>query len=595
MGLAMSRPSVRSMCLALLAALSTAAALRAALRGPEDAEDCSGDFARQKGVRGGAPSTPLPPGVPPPPSRAPPGVKGPGAAPGSGQRPPMPSRRPPGASEANGAAMPPMPSRAPPGAPPASPPPMQTRPPPGAIAPGSQEVPQRSDQVAKSLEWQWKEGDVEFWVALDFEWTCDEGQDRRVHSEQAEIIEFSFVIFDVRRSKMVTEGQYYVKPRKTPITEFCVELTGITDEKLKDAGSLEDAIAAFNRAWEEAGAVGKPAFSVAHGSADLELILPRNCKDLGLEVPWVMRRYVDLREATQTHLATLGNTTATSLRQICDALKVEMIGEEHCGLDDSWMVLMATQQLHKLRANLVPIDLEAERAAFLADDHPDTALVLDGLPYHGLGSEIREWIIEQTGNRLPESAFWIVLGNDGRPTGRAFVDFGSHAAAVEAYLKMDGGRRLISGSKNRWAYEAPRERLVLARPPRRQELSLPRRDAVVKGNTSGVSPALAPFPVDAAALEVLKRRGRRQAVEPAENCTGRVKLFYQDRGYGFITYDDGEASVEVFMHINNVEGGWPLEGDEVLFNVVIEKTNNKTRADRVRILRLLEGFDTSRG
>ena len=30
---------------------------------------------------------------------------------------------------------------------------------------------------------------------------------------------------------------------------------------------------------------------------------------------------------------------ASSLREICDSLQVEMVGTEHCGLDDSWMVL----------------------------------------------------------------------------------------------------------------------------------------------------------------------------------------------------------------------------------------------------------------
>ena len=31
---------------------------------------------------------------------------------------------------------------------------------------------------------------------------------------------------------------------------------------------------------------------------------------------------------------------ASSLREICESLQVEMVGTEHCGLDDSYMVLL---------------------------------------------------------------------------------------------------------------------------------------------------------------------------------------------------------------------------------------------------------------
>lgn len=455
-----------------------------------------------------------------------------------------------------------MPSRAPPGAPPEAE--RRRRPPP----------PRAAEAMGARSEF-------DFWIVLDFEWTCDEGEHRQVHSDEGEIIEFAYVIYDVRKSRVSNEGQHYCKPLHTPITEFCTKLTGISNEKLKDAGSLKDALSALDKALTEAGAKGKTCCAVAHGCADLELILPRNCRDLGLEIPPYLRKYIDLREATQGHLASIGerSTRASSLKQICEALRVEMLGDQHCGLDDSWMVLLATQQLLKVGAALHCADLDAERRAFQAGGQ-DVALCLDGLPYHALGAEIQQWLLELLGETVPEEGIWIVLGMDLRPSGRAIIDFGSHDAAARALSRLDGGRRMLCGSVSRWPFEAPRERLVLARPLRQQERAVPRQRRVDAG---GVGPLVAPFPWDATALDGTRRPGRRPAstIEPAAGVRGTVKFFNDARGFGFIASPAGE----VFVHIKDCDGIDMLrEGDVVSFDIVQDGKSGKIKAAFVQVL-----------
>lgn len=148
---------------------------------------------------------------------------------------------------------------------------------------------------------------MEIWICLDFEWTCDEGADREVHPDEGEIIEFSYVVYDAKLGKVACEGQFYCKNEKTPITSFCTNLTGISDEILANAGSLCDALDAFDAALNAENLIGRPSCAVAHGSADLELMLPGNCKHIaGREVPQVLRTYVDLgkqRSATWCLLA----------------------------------------------------------------------------------------------------------------------------------------------------------------------------------------------------------------------------------------------------------------------------------------------------
>ncbi len=54
----------------------------------------------------------------------------------------------------------------------------------------------------------------------------------------------------------------------------------------------------------------------------------------------------------------------------------------------------------------------------------------------------------------------------------------------------------------------------------------------------------------------------------ADQVTGTVKWFNRDKGYGFITRDDGEK--DVFVHYSSIEGSGIRnldEGDKVQFEV----------------------------
>lgn len=65
-------------------------------------------------------------------------------------------------------------------------------------------------------------------------------------------------------------------------------------------------------------------------------------------------------------------------------------------------------------------------------------------------------------------------------------------------------------------------------------------------------------------------------------ATGTVKFFISDKGYGFITQDEGE---DVFVHYSNIQGsGYRslTEGQRVEFDVAPGRKGNE--AQNVRVL-----------
>lgn len=65
--------------------------------------------------------------------------------------------------------------------------------------------------------------------------------------------------------------------------------------------------------------------------------------------------------------------------------------------------------------------------------------------------------------------------------------------------------------------------------------------------------------------------------------TGTVKFFNDDKGFGFITPENGGQ--DVFVHVSSLQRGSSLrEGDKVSFELGQDRKTGKSKAENVSVL-----------
>lgn len=162
----------------------------------------------------------------------------------------------------------------------------------------------------------------EHYVIIDFECTCAKEVLRPV-----EIIEFPSVIVDSETLEVVSEFHEYVRPVSNPtLTDFCTELTGITQKDVDSADTFPDVFKRYNRWLAENGCINF--VLVTCGSKDFDSTFPKQCKLSGIKPTGRFSQLINIKKEFEVFYG-------KKARDMTDMLKLPLIGRHHSGLDDT--------------------------------------------------------------------------------------------------------------------------------------------------------------------------------------------------------------------------------------------------------------------
>ncbi|TEB20587.1 putative exoribonuclease [Perkinsus sp. BL_2016] len=166
---------------------------------------------------------------------------------------------------------------------------------------------------------------MKYYCVIDFECTCTGD-----FAFANEIIEFPAILIHPVSLETVHTFHHYVRPTEHPVlTDFCVDLTGITQPQVDSALTLPDVLEIFACFLESENLEILP---VTDGPWDFNKFLVPECRRKNLPLPpWCMK-FLDLRWKFKQIFRL---ERWLNLSDMLTHLGLTFEGREHSGIDDS--------------------------------------------------------------------------------------------------------------------------------------------------------------------------------------------------------------------------------------------------------------------
>lgn len=175
-------------------------------------------------------------------------------------------------------------------------------------------------------------------AVVDLEATCTDNPELR-DSFINEIIEIGLVIWN-KKENTFDEFQIYVKPKRSVITPFCTQLTGISNETLKDAISFEDALKKVESIFNQ-----YPELKTWTSFGDYDRNqLRRQSKRETLQNPFDKLSHINIKNTAWT---VSGRSKALGLGNMLTIFGLTFEGNQHCGVDDAYNIARLAEVLVK--------------------------------------------------------------------------------------------------------------------------------------------------------------------------------------------------------------------------------------------------------
>lgn len=169
---------------------------------------------------------------------------------------------------------------------------------------------------------------------LDFEATCFENNE--VPRNKMEIIEFPSLLYKVNTDnnsyEFISEFHEYVKPTYKPkLTDFCKNLTGITQE-IVDVSNTIDIVYNNHIKWLNTFITENDNFIIATcGAWDLKTMLPNEIYNKNLKIHKYYNRFMNVKDEFNYFY----KKNAKGMIDMLNFLKIKLTGKHHSGIDDT--------------------------------------------------------------------------------------------------------------------------------------------------------------------------------------------------------------------------------------------------------------------
>ncbi|CBZ23979.1 conserved hypothetical protein [Leishmania mexicana MHOM/GT/2001/U1103] len=170
----------------------------------------------------------------------------------------------------------------------------------------------------------------DYLLVLDFEATCEE---HPPPNYLYEIIEFPVVVVDVRLQRVVAEFHRFVRPRyKRELSPFCKKLTGMRQEDVDAAASLEEVVRQFERWLSHTLPPHARCMFVTDGPMDLrEFMYYHSVSRQGIRFPSLFYQFIDVKQT----FACFFRCSQGKIKAMLEVLHLPFEGRLHSGLDDA--------------------------------------------------------------------------------------------------------------------------------------------------------------------------------------------------------------------------------------------------------------------
>jgi inhibitor of KinA sporulation pathway (predicted exonuclease) len=166
---------------------------------------------------------------------------------------------------------------------------------------------------------------------LDFEATCWENSENK---EQMEIIEFPSILYKITNNKHEYIGEFaqYVKPTINPkLTKFCTDLTGIQQETVDKANTIDNVYKEHIKWLNETIPSGSNLIFATCGNWDLKTQLPREIRNKKLKKNNYYSTYINVKAEFEYFY----KRKANGMEGMLNFLKLKLEGRHHSGIDDA--------------------------------------------------------------------------------------------------------------------------------------------------------------------------------------------------------------------------------------------------------------------